>query len=369
MYLDTFEITEYSIILGQGGNFNIHIDKNFTASKHVCVIQLKIKNLYLLKYIYNIFPFIQKTLINNGSVIGWLNKTNISNIEIPIPETPELIEYWDNKISTPYNLKQEKERRFKEIEDEIQMKIKHIQENEKCEEVKLGDIIEYMKKKNKYQVKDGYKNGKYKFYTSSQNNILYRDDYEFEEKYILLGRGGNCSIHLANKFSVSHDDVYVINIKKYNITYIYYYLNLNLNIINDTFKGSTIKHTSISKLNELKIKLPVDKSLIDNLQPLFDEVEKLQKEIKELDEIYNNCLQELSKSAIKNQEILNGIYNEPIIDEMTDEEKEDDVKTEETKSNKSLTMDELKEQCKSLGIKGYSKKKKDELIEMIKNHK
>jgi hypothetical protein len=28
---------------------------------------------------------------------------------------------------------------------------------------------------------------------------------------------------------------------------------------------------------------------------------------------------------------------------MTDEEKEDDVKTEETKSNKSLTIDELKE--------------------------
>jgi hypothetical protein len=104
----------------------------------------------------------------------------------------------------------------------------------------------------------------------------------------------------------------------------------------------------------------MDKSLIDNLQPLFDEVENLQKEIKELDETYNNCLQELSKSAIKNQEILNGIYNEPTINEMTDEE---------TKSNKSLTIDELKEQCKSLGIKEYSKKKKEELIEMIKNHK
>jgi hypothetical protein len=33
------------------------------------------------------------------------------------------------------------------------------------------------------------------------------------------------------------------------------------------------------------------------------------------------------------------------------------------------TIEELKEQCKTLGIKGYSKKKKDELIELIKNHK
>jgi hypothetical protein len=39
------------------------------------------------------------------------------------------------------------------------------------------------------------------------------------------------------------------------------------------------------------------------------------------------------------------------------------------KSTKSQTLEQLKEQCKSLGIKGYSKKKKDELIELIKNHK
>jgi len=39
------------------------------------------------------------------------------------------------------------------------------------------------------------------------------------------------------------------------------------------------------------------------------------------------------------------------------------------KSTKSQTIEQLKEQCKSLGIKGYSKKKKDELIELIKNHK
>jgi hypothetical protein len=39
------------------------------------------------------------------------------------------------------------------------------------------------------------------------------------------------------------------------------------------------------------------------------------------------------------------------------------------KSTKSQTLEQLKEQCKSLGIRGYSKKKKDELIELIKNHK
>lgn len=121
-------------------------------------------------------------------------------------------------------------------------------------------------------------------------------------------------------------------------------------------------------LKEIKLNIPKDKSLIDNLQPLFDEVEELQKEIKELDEIYNNQLKELGKKAIKNQEILNTneIINEELIEDITEEIQEE---TPSIKSTKSQTLEELKEQCKSLGIKGYSKKKKDELIELIKNHK
>ena len=136
--------------------------------------------------------------------------------------------------------------------------------------------------------------------------LLLMKNNEFEESHILLGRGGNISIHLANKFSVSHDDVYVINTKNsLNLYYLYYLLINNKNLIVETFKGSTIKHTSKTKLNEIKIKLPKDKTLIDNLEPLFNEVEEIQKEIKNLDENYNKYLQELSKSAIKNQEILN----------------------------------------------------------------
>ena len=29
-------------------------------------------------------------------------------------------------------------------------------------------------------------------------------------KHILIGRGGKANVHLASKFSVSHDDVYVL---------------------------------------------------------------------------------------------------------------------------------------------------------------
>jgi hypothetical protein len=83
-------------------------------------------------------------------------------------------------------------------------------------------------------------------------------------------------------------------------------------------------------------------------------------EIRKEWEKFMNDYKELFKS---NEEILNEISNE-IIDNTYDIEE-----TTSTKSNKSQTIQQLKEQCKSLGIKGYSRKKKEELIELINNHK
>jgi type I restriction-modification system DNA methylase subunit len=282
-----------------------YINGEFGCNNNMLIFNAKKNNNIYLYYIIKIIKVLINTYIT-GSTIPMISKEKFQELEIPIPKTPELIEYWENKISQPFMKKQEKERRFKEVEEEIIRSIKDIEEKYECQNFKLGEIINYISKKNKYNAHDGYKNGLYRFYTSSQTNILYRDDYEFEESHILLGRGGNISIHLANKFSVSHDDVYVINTKKsLNLYYLYYLLINNKNLIVETFKGSTIKHTSKTKLNEIKIKLPKDKTLIDNLEPLFNEVEEIQKEIKNLDENYNKYLQELSKSAIKNQEILN----------------------------------------------------------------
>jgi hypothetical protein len=68
-------------------------------------------------------------------------------------------------------------------------------------------------------------------------------------------------------------------------------------------------------------------------------------------------INEVSNDIDDNEEKQIEVYNE----------KYDEIKSV-TSSKKSLTINELKEQCKSLGIKGYSKKKKDELIEMINKH-
>ena len=301
LYVNFCEVKEYSIILGQGGNFNIHFDINFTPSKHVCVIQSKNKNIELLKYIYYIIPELQKSFITNGSTISWLNKTNIRDFNIPIPKSEQKINEWVNKISKSYNKKNDNKKLILKLDEEIKNNIKKIENNEEYEEIEFESLLSYLPKINKYKASDGFNNGLYKFYTSSQDKILYRDDYEFEDMCILIGIGGNPSIHLTSKFSVSND-VYVIKLKddknKELLQFIFYYLKTNINLISSSFIGSTIKHSSKERLSKIKLKIPKDIKLIKEFNPLFQKIEKLQLEITEADTHYKKLIKELSEEAI-----------------------------------------------------------------------
>ena len=231
---------------------------------------------------------------------------------IPIPKSEDKIKEWVDKISKPYNKKIKKEQQLKELEIELQNKIKDITKNEECDELSFDDILQYINKKNKYRAIDGKNKGKYRFFTSSQDKILYRDDYEFENNHILIGRGGVASLHLASKFSVSHDDVYVLTVKNstYNLEYVYNYIKSNIQLIENSFKGSTIKHSSKNALSKIKIKIPKNKKLIDNLEPLFNKIEELQTRIKENEKLYNQFIQELSNEALSKNQTKIEIINE-----------------------------------------------------------
>ena len=354
LYVDFCEVKDYSIILGQGGNFNIHFDKDFTPSKHVCVIQSIEKNIELLKYFYYIIPELQKFFITNGSTISWLNKTNIKDFNIPIPKSKQKITEWVNKISKPYDKKNKNEELIMKLEEQIRDKIRDIGGNEDCDEVEFDSLLSYLPKINKYKATDGFITGLYKFYTSSQDKILYRDDYEFEDTCILIGRGGNPSIHLTSKFSVSHDDVYVIKLKddknKGLLQFVFNYLKTNMNLISGSFKGSTIKHSSKEGLSKIKLKIPKNKKLIKDFDPLFQEIDKLQTEMKEAESQYKKLIKELSEEAIPS--------NKQIKMKSDNEINEDIIEVKETKKNKPKVDDLIEDLIEtSLSKKKVTKNK------------
>ena len=79
----------------------------------------------------------------NGSTIKHITKDIINNLELPIPETEEQIEYWVNYISEPYNKIEEIKTRLSTLETQVKTDIQDILDNNECEEVPLGELCEF----------------------------------------------------------------------------------------------------------------------------------------------------------------------------------------------------------------------------------
>jgi type I restriction-modification system DNA methylase subunit len=102
---DVADYNEESLIIGDGGGANIKIDTIFSCSDHNYVIKSK----YNL-YIYYLMKG-NMTLLSNGfkgSVIKNISKEYLKNLQVPIPKSQAKIQEWVDKISVPYNEKNEK---------------------------------------------------------------------------------------------------------------------------------------------------------------------------------------------------------------------------------------------------------------------
>lgn len=238
-----------------------------------------------IKYIYYYLKEKQEYIENNyqkGCANKSLDIENFNLMKIPIPpmEKQELyVEYLDNinEITNDNKNKIDKYKRINEINLKIQLGLN------KVEIKKLGDVCEFSQKKYKLKACDGLNEGIYKFYTSSQYKKLYYNSYEFNDYSIIIGRGGNPSIHFDKQFSISHDDIYVLKLKEdiYNNKYIYYYLKNNLILLSNGFVGLGIKHISKDYINNIKIPIPsleVQNKIVENLDYNNEIISNLEKE-------------------------------------------------------------------------------------------
>jgi len=377
LYVDFCEVKDYSIILGQGGNFNIHFDKDFTPSKHVCVIQSSKKNIELLKYFYYIIPEIQKYFITNGSTIRWLNKTNIKDFNIPIPKSKQKITEWVNKISEPYTKKNKNEELIMKLEEQIRNKIKTIEENEECEEVELGDLCEINNKNIiRYDTSYGKETGKYKFHTGATDGKYLCNEYNIDKYTIILNKtngSGKCNIFLDKNISCAKQ-TYICQSKNNELEtqYIYYYLFDKKDKLEVGYIGACHKNLSYDFLIKFKIKIPKNKQLIKDFNPLFQQIETLQTELKEAEELYKKLIKELSEEAMPSNKQELTKTNLLINEEKEDENEEEKTPSETSSTSSTTSIKSLHAQCKVLKIKGYTKYKKKEdkekLLELIQQH-
>lgn len=73
----------------------------------------------------------------------------------------------------------------------------------------LENLIQYYPK-SKRKANDGLENGIYPFFTSSQNQNKFLNEFDYSDECIILGTGGAPSIHIAKQFATSAD-VFIIN--------------------------------------------------------------------------------------------------------------------------------------------------------------
>ncbi len=255
----------------------------------------KLKNIYTkkvcIKFIYYYLISIKKHLTKEylkGSCNLSLDQKNFNRMKIPVPSLKyqELIV---KKLDTLDDCVKKSEILIEKYKQILKIYLENTIPSD-CEEKQIKDICEFLPK-SKRPASYGQEEGKYPFYTSSLK-VKYCDEADYEDECIIIGDGGKANLYFDCNFSCSDHNHILVTKNSTNNKYIFYYLKNNINLLNDGFKGLTIKNLSKNYVEQIKIKLPSLKeqknivkycdsitTLIENLEEQINNNKKIMKEI------------------------------------------------------------------------------------------
>jgi type I restriction enzyme, S subunit len=170
----------------------------------------------------------------------------------------------------------------------------------------FGDLFEFSKK-SKIKAGDGQPIGKFPFYTSSDNQTKFLDEFQFEGPSLIFGTGGSSSVHFdSGQFSAS-TDCFIVKAKDRNKTfenYVYYYLIGNQHLLEEGFKGAGLKHISKEYISNISIPQP-PLHVQQKIAAILDKADKLRQKDKQLLKLYNDLGQsvfyEMFGNPVKNE--------------------------------------------------------------------
>jgi type I restriction enzyme M protein len=238
----------------------------FTASDLLYILISKNQNEIDYKYIWYQLNFNrEKHLADDTICCGtpkkMISKNRCSNIKIPIPSLErqqEIVKYLDFIYEKANNTSTEKIAELKILNklclDNQKIFGKNVVK-------KLGEVCDIDKQVKKHPTEYGKNTGKYKFHTGGVRTDLYVDNYDIEELYIIQNRtngSGKCNLFLDKKFSIAKQTMVYTSKNKNELTtkYIYYYLNVNISILEKGFVGANHKNISHNYLENIKIPVP-----------------------------------------------------------------------------------------------------------------
>jgi len=315
------------------------------CNEAIVYLNSKIENIHQM-YIYYILEGLDLEKFGRGTIgsHGNLNKDILTNLKIPIPKSKHKITEWVDKISKPYDKKNKNQELIIKLEEDIKKKYKNIEDNDDYDEINLDKICEI--KSGKAINSENRTGALYPYYAA--NGISgYVNDYLFDGKYIICAQDGSIgATHLVNCKFYASNHAWILKINNnINPYYIYNILKNNIDYTQIT-SGSVIPKLTKEKISNIKIKIPKNKNIIKDIDTIFQEIEKLQIELKEAELEYTQLIQQLSEEAIPTNKINKlsdkvkikdstektkiQIIDEPVIKEKKSKTKEKKVKTQIT---------------------------------------
>ena len=327
---EKYEIKENDIIMSLTGKkpklVSIAINKNqnkqYLNQRCFLLRNFKFINNYYFSTIFNgvLLNYINKT-IGNGTNQENVSHYDILSLKLPIPKTPEKLQYWVDRISDPYDEKNNKLKELQELEKKVQDRIKEIIETEDCEKKKLGEICSF--NTDNYSSKDDFKEI---FYLELGNisdtkikdlnklivgkdKIPSRCKRKVKVGDILIGTvrpnlKRHCYIHKnvwKNNLLVSTGFCVIsvnVNINPYYLFTILTKFNYFTSKLTKSASGSSYPSIDTEDIKVLKIPIPTNPELIQEMEPDFQRIEQLQGEVKEAEELYQQYIKELAEEAI-----------------------------------------------------------------------
>jgi type I restriction enzyme, S subunit len=157
-------------------------------------------------------------------------------------------------------------------------------------EVELGKLFEFQSK-SKIKAGQGLKKGKYRFFTSSNKQTKFIDEYNQDGEYLIFATGGHAGIHYCNEKFATSTDCFVVKVNNLVLTkHVYYYLLDKIQLLEDGFKGAGLKHISKGYIQDIKLFYPEDKEIQKKIVSILEKAEKAKEWRKEADGLTNDFL-------------------------------------------------------------------------------
>ncbi len=285
-------------------------------------------------YLFNFLVKYESEIVgNSGAVFNSINKTQISNIEIPIPPTKEqkeIVEILDQAFESIDKAKANIEKNIENAKDLFQSKLNQIlsQTGEGWRNKKIEEVCQIISGGTpKTSVKEYWTGGIPWITPADMGKLVSREVSKTRREISKLGLEKSSaklfpenSVILSTRAPIGHLAINSVPMStnqgcrglivssEIESCFLYYFLLNNKNLLNDLGTGTTFKELSRTVLGSVKINLPrveKQKEIVETLDIMDNHIQSLlasyEDELKNLEELKKSILQKAFSGELTNK--------------------------------------------------------------------